>query len=591
MIKRFFKAAAVAVILVLALFAGVSCKDPDSDSKPDPLPWQHLVTFEYEDNGEVIEYQTVNYGASATVPEIPAERNGIPFSHWSGSFDSVKEDVVIKAVYDYPRYAVSFDSRGGTAIETQRVIIGENPKRPDDPERAGFTFEGWYLDTSFERPYDFDKNLDIDSVLYARYIDDYTRISSAKELSEKLHSDPAKKYILECDINMNEAIWEPISNFTGTLDGNGHKIYNFRLDGTSQYLGFVNTNNGTLKNIVFVGFTLSYTAVNQNSRVGVVAGVNGKEIKNCKLIDGTVQMSSTVQVGNGYRYPYMGGIAGENTASGVIVGCENNVDITFVTAASDLYMEAYIGGIVGINRGTAEKSKMSATITHNGSVGPAYGNSHCYVRVGGIAGGNWDGSARIFECTSNGVIKSVFSGKTGNVKNVDVGLLVGYNQASLVNCLAIGSLSIINGDTALTGYIGGAVGYNQELYSIINVYVDVDITVGDNIATGVGGLLGYSRVNSTLKNSVYSGNINLGADVGGFGFATGVYDGSVFDCYYDSASKLTKGGEDIEPGCVPDELTAEPLEKLQSAEFIFNTDLKWDSNVWAVNEGENPTLK
>ena len=49
------------------------------------------------------------------------------------------------AVFD-PIYTVSFDSDGGTPVESQLVIRGETASNPGEPTRSLYTFKGWYLD-------------------------------------------------------------------------------------------------------------------------------------------------------------------------------------------------------------------------------------------------------------------------------------------------------------------------------------------------------------------------------------------------------------------------------------------------------------
>lgn len=43
-------------------------------------------------------------------------------------------------------YTVSFDSRGGTAVESQRVRSGNPVRRPETPVRDGYYLNGWYTD-------------------------------------------------------------------------------------------------------------------------------------------------------------------------------------------------------------------------------------------------------------------------------------------------------------------------------------------------------------------------------------------------------------------------------------------------------------
>ncbi|MCD8123202.1 MAG: InlB B-repeat-containing protein [Clostridiales bacterium] len=43
-------------------------------------------------------------------------------------------------------YTVTFDSQGGTAVESQERMYGDLLDAPEDPTRQGFVFTGWYRD-------------------------------------------------------------------------------------------------------------------------------------------------------------------------------------------------------------------------------------------------------------------------------------------------------------------------------------------------------------------------------------------------------------------------------------------------------------
>lgn len=67
-------------------------------------------------------------------------------------------------------YQVTFDTQGGTAVESQKRMYGELVEEPDTPTREGYVFDGWYLDPNTTIPW----NLEEDSVsesmtLYARW--------------------------------------------------------------------------------------------------------------------------------------------------------------------------------------------------------------------------------------------------------------------------------------------------------------------------------------------------------------------------------------------------------------------------------------
>lgn len=57
--------------------------------------------------------------------------------------------VVITAVFTsciWGECTVDFDSDGGSEIESQTVKKGEKVKKPNDPEKYGYVFDGWYVD-------------------------------------------------------------------------------------------------------------------------------------------------------------------------------------------------------------------------------------------------------------------------------------------------------------------------------------------------------------------------------------------------------------------------------------------------------------
>lgn len=63
-------------------------------------------------------------------------------------------------------YTVSFDSMGGTTIDSQTVKAGESVKKPSDPQKEGFTFVEWQLN---DESYDFNLPVSQDITLTAFY--------------------------------------------------------------------------------------------------------------------------------------------------------------------------------------------------------------------------------------------------------------------------------------------------------------------------------------------------------------------------------------------------------------------------------------
>lgn len=66
----------------------------------------------------------------------------------------------------YVSYKVAFDTDGGSIVELQNVGKGETAKKPTDPTKNGFVFDGWTLDGT---DYDFSSPVTKDVTLVARW--------------------------------------------------------------------------------------------------------------------------------------------------------------------------------------------------------------------------------------------------------------------------------------------------------------------------------------------------------------------------------------------------------------------------------------
>lgn len=67
-------------------------------------------------------------------------------------------------------FTVTFDSQGGSKVDSQTVTEGEKVTEPAEPTKDGVIFAGWYTDTSYSHLWDFDKNTVTENItLYARW--------------------------------------------------------------------------------------------------------------------------------------------------------------------------------------------------------------------------------------------------------------------------------------------------------------------------------------------------------------------------------------------------------------------------------------
>ena len=121
----------------------------------------------------------------------------------------------------------------GKTYHTEATTGGFRIPLPKAPVKEGFVFEGWFTDKGeWNEPFTSTSLIktELTSVLkvYARW--DHYEISSARQLR---NLDLDEDYVLTKDINLWGMEWTPIGNqttpFTGTFDGNGHKISNFKI--------------------------------------------------------------------------------------------------------------------------------------------------------------------------------------------------------------------------------------------------------------------------------------------------------------------------------------------------------------------------
>ena len=120
-----------------------------------------IQTFEviFDSNGgTVIESQNVEEYTTVKKPITPI-KEGYVFVEWQldgYKYDfnlPVTKEITLKAKWkELATYTITFDSDGGSKINTQNVLEGSKVKKPNDPIKEGFIFNGWYLKGSL---YDF----------------------------------------------------------------------------------------------------------------------------------------------------------------------------------------------------------------------------------------------------------------------------------------------------------------------------------------------------------------------------------------------------------------------------------------------------
>ncbi|MGI6375415.1 MAG: InlB B-repeat-containing protein [Anaerolineae bacterium] len=109
--------------------------------------------------------------AVLTLSSVTAEMDGNQYrAVFSNADDTVTSDAATLTVQ--ATYIVTFDSQGGTAVDSQTVVDGELATEPTPaPTRTGHTFDGWFTDnTTYTIEWDFATDaVAVDITLYAKW--------------------------------------------------------------------------------------------------------------------------------------------------------------------------------------------------------------------------------------------------------------------------------------------------------------------------------------------------------------------------------------------------------------------------------------
>lgn len=172
----------------------------------------------------------------------PITGNLTLYAHWSiisysgasGSGQSSSDPTPEEDVY----YTVKFDSNGGNAIPDQSVLSGSRAVQPEDPEKDGFIFVGWYLNSDLTVVYSFNTAVMSDLTLYARW-----RVPAEEEDSFLDEPDPdIEIYSFDIDVRSIPIGEKKAVTFTAEIFSNiSLEEYNvYVVSDDTTVVGFMN---------------------------------------------------------------------------------------------------------------------------------------------------------------------------------------------------------------------------------------------------------------------------------------------------------------------------------------------------------------
>ena len=358
-------------------------------------------------------------------------------------------------------------------------------------------------------------------------------ISTAEELAKLATMQNSGKveagseFVLTADIDLSAYSsgegWTPIggeensryqNKFSGTFDGQGHKITNLYINqsGNKPCQGlFGSAENAEFKNVSVEG---DITSLKDNAG-GLVGWLNTGKITNCNA---SVDINSS-----------SGNVGG-------LVGYAGEADVDLCYATGNIRINSgseganHAGGLIGaLSKNSITNSFATGNVITDGRSGAGLIGffkegiiDNCFA-TGDVQGETNSGG--LIGCTDEANISNCHA--TGNVTSIDsstiqLGGLVGcVVQANLSNCYATGNID----SKAMS--VGGLVGILEKNGIIDNCFATGDVS-GSRV---VGGLIGDNITKIEIKNSYAAGNVTSSGSYSG-GLCGKLSDNVIVDnCY------------------------------------------------------------
>lgn len=169
--RRLFLVICALLGMLILTFAG--CKKTSQDEQPElPDSGAEAGTY-YFDPGSGDEYLMTLGGKSAYTLTVSGSTESGTYTLDGSTLTLKKGEATRTAAYegnvltlDYDgaqlrflkkvSFTVSFDTVGGSAVESKSVLNGKSLSAPEIPTRDGYVFIGWYSDEAYKTPFTFD---------------------------------------------------------------------------------------------------------------------------------------------------------------------------------------------------------------------------------------------------------------------------------------------------------------------------------------------------------------------------------------------------------------------------------------------------
>ena len=358
-----------------------------------------------------------------------------------------------------------------------------------------------------------------------------TDITNKSELMD-IKNDPTGSYVLKNDIDLEgekiSSIFDSSNEFTGTFDGAGYKIKNFRFYSDNNGL-FAFTDGATIKNLTLDGtlegeesVNAEYTSSKSSSSIGFIAG-KAVDTKFENVVVNNASMEINAAASADLK---VGGLVG--LANGCqFINCQaNNVTIKYTRLRNKVCTGLFAGSITGLIK-TKDMDKFfaakncSASGLLEGTL--FYPSSEGYAYCGGFAG-DISANEAIVDCYAISTI-SLYRNETSSDDNkftLSVGGFTGGlklgSSLLIKQCAAISDILVqaagrdsaleedaINASLLCTKYacVGGFIGEASESINKISNSVYAKLEKGITVKA----LIEKTNDDQTTKTVIYKDNV------------------------------------------------------------------------------------
>ena len=252
--------------------------------------------------------QPFKYGTSQQLTANAFSRTGYTFLGWATTDNADTEEfkdgqsvinltakdgatVTLYAVWKANSYTVTFNTDGGSAVQSQTVVYNGKATRPvSDPEKVGYTFKGWF---EGEGKYNFDNAVTADIELTAKWeINTYTVTFMAGEGQFSYDNIQNDQKTIELEVQYGGNAYEAL-----------YKLGNFKIIAPEDYIveGF-EVVGGSYSSMFYVTKELTVTITYSKTEVIVyMLGLDGTVTPVTVYINGKIP-SEVIQCDEGYKW-------------------------------------------------------------------------------------------------------------------------------------------------------------------------------------------------------------------------------------------------------------------------------------------------